>query len=83
MSVAEAVLEKLRTLPLSKQEQALRYVESLAAKGEQGEANSKAQDVANSHPWIDVALSLKLEGPADWSEKFEKYLDGKQGGSRR
>jgi predicted DNA-binding antitoxin AbrB/MazE fold protein len=31
--------------------------------------------------FLDTALSLKLEGPSDWSEKFEVYLYG--GATRR
>jgi predicted DNA-binding antitoxin AbrB/MazE fold protein len=28
--------------------------------------------------FLDVALSLKLEGPSDWSEKFDDYLYGEE-----
>jgi len=31
--------------------------------------------------FLDVALSLKLEGPSDWSENFDDYLYG--GDARR
>ncbi len=30
--------------------------------------------------FFETALSLKLEGPADWSERFEEYLYGPEGG---
>ena len=57
MSVAEAVLEKLNTLPPDKQEQVLHYVESLSEKP--GEAKP--------YSFLDVAMSLRLDGPPDWS----------------
>jgi len=28
--------------------------------------------------FLDTALSLKLEGPSDWSEKFDDYLYGRE-----
>lgn len=30
----------------------------------------------NSRSFLDVAASLNLDGPPDWSEKFEEYLYG-------
>jgi predicted DNA-binding antitoxin AbrB/MazE fold protein len=30
----------------------------------------------NSRSFLDVAASLNLDGPADWSENFEQYLYG-------
>ena len=80
MSVAEAVIQKLRTLPPQKQEQVLRYVESLGQGAP--DAGSKTQE-PDPHPWIKVALSLNLDGPPDWSEKFEDYLHGDLGEARR
>ena len=78
MSVAEAVMEKLSALPPQKQEQVLHYVESLEPKA------PKAQvDESDPHPWIKVALSMNLDGPPDWSEKFEDYLNGDVGETRR
>jgi len=72
MSVAEAVIQKLHSLPLQKQEQVLNYVESLLEASKTGSGSQQA----DPHPWIKVALALNLGGPADWSEKFEDYLDG-------
>jgi hypothetical protein len=80
MSVAEAVLQKLCELPPEKQEQVLHYVESLA----EGACNAGSKPQApDPHPWIKVALSLNLDGPPDWSEKFEDYLHGDLGEARR
>jgi hypothetical protein len=72
MSVAEAVMEKLSALPPQKQEQVLHYVESLKPKAHKAKAKV---DESDSHPWIKVALSLNLDGPPDWSEKFEDYYN--------
>lgn len=30
----------------------------------------------NSQSFLDVAAALNLDGPSDWSEKFEQYLYG-------
>ncbi len=79
MSVAEAIIIKLHTLPPQKQEQVLQYVESLANGAHEGQSKSAEPD---SHPWIQVALSLNLDGPRDWSEKFEDYLHGDLGEAR-
>ena len=29
---------------------------------------------APSESFLDTAMSIKLEGPADWSENFDRYL---------
>ena len=72
MSVTEAVMEKLSSLPPKKQKQVLHYVESL----ENGAPKAKAKiDKSDPHPWIKVALSMNLDGPSDWSEKFEDYYN--------
>lgn len=72
MSVAEAVMEKLSALPPQKQEQVLRYVETLG----NGTPKKKAKgDERDAHPWIKVALAMNLDGPPDWSEKFEDYYN--------
>ena len=76
MSVTEAVIQKLRRLPPQQQEQVLHYVESLV-EGE-SDAGSRPQ-ASDPHPWTKVALSLNLDGPPDWSEKFEDYLRGDLG----
>ena len=79
MSVAEAVMEKLSALPPQKQEQVLHYVESLnppaKTKSEAGHADPYA--------WLKFAASMNLDGPPDWSEKFEDYLNGNAGETGR
>ncbi|HEY5234257.1 MAG TPA: hypothetical protein VIK35_12050 [Verrucomicrobiae bacterium] len=71
MSVAEAVMEKLSALPPKKQEQVLHYVETLKPKARK----AAKVDEPDPHPWIKVALSMNLDGPPDWSEKFEDYYN--------
>jgi hypothetical protein len=66
MSIAEAVIQKLNTLPLEKQEEVLEFVDSLA---------KKAAD-AKPYSFLDVALSQNLKGPKDWAANFEEYLHG-------
>ena len=54
MSVAEAVMEKLRALPPQKQEQVLHYVETLA------DVPPKAKDTeANPYEWLKIAANMK------------------------
>jgi hypothetical protein len=69
MSVAEAVMEKLSTLPQNKQEQVLHYVETLAV------APEKAKDSeANPYEWLNIAANMNLKGPQDMSEHLDDYL---------
>ena len=77
MSVAEAVMEKLSALPPQKQEQVLHYVESLNLP-----AKTTTTD-ADPYEWLKIAASMNLDGPPDWSEKFEDYLNGDVGETRR
>jgi len=77
MSVAEAVMEKLSALPPQKQEQVLHYVESLNRPA------SMAVTDADPYEWLKIAASMNLDGPPDWSEKFEDYLNGDVGETRR
>ncbi len=70
MSIPEAVLEKLNALPPEKQAKVLEYVDSLA---QQAAAPAKTGD---PYEWLKVARSLNLEGPPDWSRRFEDYLNG-------
>ncbi len=72
MSVAESIIQKLQPLLPKKQEQVLLYVESLRATPSEAQGE---RDELDPHPWINVALSLNLDGPPDWSEKFEDYLN--------
>ena len=65
-------MEKLSALPPQKQEQVLHYVETLQRRASKAKAKKTEAD---AHPWIKVALAAKLDGPADWSERFEDYLN--------
>ena len=38
-----------------------------------------AEQAAAVRSFFDTAKSLKLEGPADWSENVDKYLYGERG----
>jgi hypothetical protein len=67
MSTTEAILEKVSALPPEKQEDVLHYAESLAAK-------SVAAKSGEPYSALRVAMSLKLDGPADWSKRFEDHL---------
>jgi Protein of unknown function (DUF2281). len=78
MSVAEAVMEKLSALPPTKQEQVLHYVESLT---DSAEKNKDPQ--ADPYEWLKFAASMNLDGPPDWSEKFEDYLNADVDETRR
>lgn len=69
MSIAEAVMEKLNTLPPEKQEQVLHFAESLA----QGPAPAKT---GKPYEWTKIAMSMNLEGPPDMSEHLDDYLYG-------
>ena len=66
MSITEAVLEKLNTLPPEKQELVLDFAASL----------SETAVAAKPYSFLDVAMSLNLQGPPDWSANFEDYLHG-------
>jgi hypothetical protein len=71
MSLPESIMEKLQDLPAPKQEQVLRFVESLLETS----PTQAAREEPIAHPWVQVALSLNLDGPSDWSRKFEDYLN--------
>lgn len=64
MSITEAVIQKMNALPPEKQEQVLHYVEALAETPRAGKPYSS----------LHLAASLNLDGPADWSARFEEYL---------
>ena len=67
MSTTEAILEKLSTLSPEKQAEVLEFVDSLTGQ---------AGKLATGEPYssLRVAASLHLEGPRDWSTRFEDYL---------
>ena len=68
MSTTEAILEKLSVLPAEKQERVLEFLESLATPPKPVLGNTKP------HAWLDIAMSMKLEGPPDLSEHLDDYL---------
>ena len=72
-------MKKMSALPPQKQEQVLHYVESLDRP-----AKTKVVDEsADPYEWLKIAANMNLEGPPDWSEKFEDYLNGDAGETRR
>jgi hypothetical protein len=77
MSTAEAILKKVSALPREKQERVLDYVKSISEQHEPPVKSGKPYE------WIDIALKANLQGPPDWSERFEDYLDGGVGETGR
>ncbi|MBI4658046.1 MAG: hypothetical protein HY735_04205 [Verrucomicrobia bacterium] len=69
MSITEIVLEKLSALPMEKQEQVLHYVEALS-----GDSSKISPMETEPYAWLRVASQMNLDGPPDWSERFEEYL---------
>ncbi len=74
MSTTEAILEKLSTLPPEKQSQVLHFVESISQPPLSSAAESATTD--KPHAWLDIAMSMKLDGPPDMSEHLDDYLYG-------
>lgn len=70
MSIAETVIQKLSALPPEKQEQVLRYVESLDRSPE------APQKHGEPYAWMKIALDARLKGPPDWSGHLDDYLYG-------
>jgi len=71
-NIEEKVIEKLRVLPEDQQAEVLKFVEDLAGLGRRAD---------NGHPagpksFLQVARSLRLQGPADWSSRLDDYLYG-------
>ena len=79
MSVAEAVMEKLRALPPQKQEQVLHYVETLNRPVKASPPKSGQDD---PYEWLKIAASMNLEGPPDMSEHLDDYLYRNGGDSK-
>lgn len=75
MSIEQTVLEKLKTLPIDKQQEVLDFVEFLQSKTSQGELKNQ-----ESEPVVSVlTLAEKyigcVEGPGDLSTN-KKYMEG-------
>ena len=77
MSTTEAIQEKINALPPEQQERVLRYVEFISAPPE-----PLSQDV-DPYAWLKIAGELNLDGPPDWSRRFEDYLNGDARDTRR
>ena len=67
MSTTEAILEKVNALPPEKQKKVLHYVEVLAKE-------QRTPRAGEPYSALRVAMSLNLDGPPDWSSRFEEYL---------
>jgi hypothetical protein len=69
MSTTEAIMEKVNALPPEKQEEVLRFAESLAGAqslSKKGEPGSALRSFA----------ALNLDGPPDASSRFHEHLYG-------
>jgi hypothetical protein len=75
MSTTEAILEKVSALPPEKQAEVLSFVESLS--------KPETPKTGDPYAWLKIAREMNLEGPPDWSRRFEEYLNEEQGGTRR
>ena len=67
-NIEEKVIEKLRVLPEGQQAEVLKFVEDLAEGKPTPEQKAKS--------FLQVARSLRLQGPADWSSRLDDYLYG-------
>ena len=67
-NIEEKVIEKLRVLPEDQQAEVLKFVEDLAVVKPTPEQKPKS--------FLQVARSLRLQGPADWSSRLDDYLYG-------
>ena len=74
MSITEAILEKLDTLPPEKQAQVLHFVEAISQPSLSPPASLGKS--GKPYPWMDIALNANLAGPPDWSEHLDDYLYG-------
>jgi hypothetical protein len=66
-NIEEKVIEKLRVLPEDRQAEVLKFVEDLAAF----ETNADNGHPTEPKSFLQVARSLRLQGPADWSSRLE------------
>jgi hypothetical protein len=69
MSTTEAIMQKVITLPQEKQEQVLRFAESLAGAPSHPQKSEPGSSLRRF-------AALKLEGPADASSRFHENLYG-------
>jgi len=62
-NIENQVIEKLRALPENQQAEVLKFVKDLAGL----ETNADNGHPAEPKSFLQVARSLRLQGPADWS----------------
>ena len=72
-SIEEKVIEKLRVLPEDQQAEVLKFVEDLA---DVEVVTVKPTSEQKPKSFLQVARSLRLQGPADWSSRLDDYLYG-------
>ena len=70
MSTTEAIMEKVSALPPEKQEEVLRFAESLIAGAQFHAKNGEPGSALRSF------AALKLDGPPDASSRFHEHLYG-------
>ncbi len=74
MSTTEAILEKLHSLPPEKQVAVLHFLEAISQPPIPTPEPRAETD--KPHAWMDIAMSMKLDGPPDMSEHLDDYLYG-------
>ncbi len=67
-NIEKKVIDKLRVLPDDQQAEVLKFVEDLAMP--------KPAPEREPTSFLQVARSLHLQGPADWSSRIDDYLYG-------
>ena len=73
-NIEKKVIEKLRVLPADQQAEVLKFVEGLVSVETTGDNGRSANPQHRS--FLQVARSLRLKGPADWSTRLDDYLYG-------
>jgi len=75
MSIEQTVLEKLKTLPIDKQQEVLDFVEFLQSKTSQGEFKNQEEEPVVSVLTLAEKYIGCVEGPGDLSTN-KKYMEG-------
>lgn len=73
MTIEQAILEQLKTLPLDRQQQVLDFVEFLQTQNQQDASTMQPQEISV----LEAAGALigAVEGPGDLSTN-DKYMEG-------
>jgi len=74
MSIEQTVLEKLKTLPIDKQQEVLDFVEFLQRKTSQEEFKNQEEPVVSVLTLAEKYIGC-VEGPGDLSTN-KKYMEG-------